>query len=155
MQLRKIEVDLPYPHMIVAACKAYGLEDSAVRGRINGGWTDRQAFGIDPSPVRTRYGKSIEISGQRFNSLSLAAQHYGVRSHTAAKRMANGMTPEQAFGLSQAQKKKWAGKSITVAGKTYRSLTIAAEEFGVDPRIAGAHMRQEFLLLVNYAQQFL
>ncbi len=126
----------------VAACKAHGLEDSTVRRRIGIGWTERQAFNIDGPPTRVATGNSVSVAGQLFKSITQAAQHFGVRRKPAAKMMADGMTPEQAFGLAPKAKRQYLGKSVTVDGKAYRSLVVAAKSYGVDARQAGEHLRK-------------
>lgn len=125
----------------VAACSEFGLDDSLVRRRLGSGWTQRQAFGLDPAPAKARRGKSIEIGGQQFESVSLASQQFGVRSNTALKRIANGQTREQAFGIEPAPPTEWAGRPIVINGSVFRSVVAAAKAFGIDPRLASAHLR--------------
>jgi len=127
----------------VAACAHHGLDDSAVRGRLKKGWSVRQAFGFDPAPARLGSNcKPITVANEYFSSLAAAAKRFGVQRHSAAKRISQGMTPEQAFGLSPSPQHTRAGKSIEVDGVHYQSLAAAARKFGVEPRLVSGRIRK-------------
>ena len=127
----------------VAACSAYGFDEPVVRARLKRGWSDRQAFGVEPAPVRTNTtGRSVQVSGEQFRSIAEAAKRFGVRPHGASKRIKKGLTPEQAFLLAAAPKPEWAGKAIVINGVTYRSVATAARKLGVDARLAAEHLRK-------------
>jgi group I intron endonuclease len=137
------EVDGGTHDNFVAACSAYGLEDSTVRRRMTLQWSLRQAFGLDAPPVRTNStGNSITVSGQVFPSLMKAAEHHGAHRHTVAKRIKAGQTPEQAFGLTPTDKLEREGNTIEVNGIIYRSIESAAATYGVSSKLAAAHLRK-------------
>lgn len=140
-RITNYEVDRKTFANFAAACESFSLEDSTVRRRIKIGWTQRQAFGLDSPPQKSAGGNSVTVDGRYFGSITKAAEHFGVRRHTAVDLMASGMTPEQAFGVAPRRKAPRSGKSITVDGKVFASIAAAAQAFGVDQRKASEHLR--------------
>jgi hypothetical protein len=124
-----------YPNF-VEACRQYGLEDSAVRGRLEIGWSKRQAFGIEPPPKKGRnaYGKTITIDGTVYRTVTDAARKYGIEEKNFAARIRRGWTPEQAAGILPPPRiDRNNGSKTTVNGVTYPSQTKAAIANGLNP----------------------
>ena len=76
--------------------------------------------------------KPLETSLGYFPSMSHAARAVGLESKVVAYRLGVGWTMDQALGLAPARKQKFSGKSITVDGKEFSSISAAAREYGKD-----------------------
>jgi hypothetical protein len=96
-----------YPNLL-AAVKAYPpLNYRGVLGRVNRGWTVRQAFGLDPKPAREGIkgadhyrSREFKVRDLTFPSMKAAAEHYKLDYTTVHKRVTKrGWTNEQAVGL--------------------------------------------------------
>ena len=70
---------------------------------------------------------------KEFSSIRQAAEFHGVSRNILKARMNKGWTIEDAISTSVRPQKR--GK-IKVEGRTYTSLTEAAIQFGVDPKLA-------------------
>lgn len=127
--------DIVYPSRASAA-EAYGIELSAVEGRLANGWTLEEAFGIVP---REDYKgpQAVSVGGLSFPSFRAAAQHFNVRYATARARQRAGWSLEQALELAGRPVKD----PVTVGGKTYPSRAAAAHAHGLDPELVGKRMR--------------
>lgn len=78
---------------------------------------------------------SVTVKGQEFSSLKAAADRFGVRLETAARRLRAGRTPEQAFGLTEIiVDHSWPEsrlKPLKTSAGTFRTLKNAEAQFGV------------------------
>lgn len=127
----------------VAACAAYGFDESTVRRRLSLGWSTRQSFGLEIAPIRVNStGQCVQVQDEHFSSVTAAAKKFGVGRHTASKRIKSGMTPEQSLGLAPMPKRVFFGRAIEINGIIYPSVAAASEKFGIDPKLAAAHLRE-------------
>jgi hypothetical protein len=85
-----------YPNF-TKACRLYGLEDSAVRSRLIMGWSERQAFGIEPSPKKGRnaYGKTITIDGTVLGHLQMLLANTVLMIETSPPESVGGGHPNR------------------------------------------------------------
>ncbi len=77
---------------------------------------------------------SVAVAGQTFASLAEAAEHFNVSLQTAARRLREGSSPEQAFGLEHREHAKWPdhrGKPFVTSAGTFRTVRDAAAHFGI------------------------
>ena len=84
------------------AAESYGLDRSAVQGRLKNGWSIEQAFGLalPPPPPGEKNGKPLTVAGVTYSSLSKAATTFGIRCSLVQKRLKKlGWTIEQALGI--------------------------------------------------------
>ena len=89
-------------------------------------------------------GKTLVVQGMSFPSVLAAARHYGVSLQTAARRLREGWTPEQAFGLEQRQHAPWPvqrSKNITTSVGTFRTIQEAAARFALPDATIAARLR--------------
>lgn len=82
---------------IKEATLAHGKHYPTIKNRLNSGWSVNEAFDLD---VRdNRIGQKLTIEGVTYNSISKAAEAYGLESTLVSRRLRGGYTPEQAVGL--------------------------------------------------------
>jgi hypothetical protein len=124
------------------ACKAFGLNESAVRSRLNRGWDKQQAFGLAPNPPRKTTGKAIAVSGQSFASLSEAAAHFGIPAGKVAARLRGGLSVEQTFDLLKKPVRNVRGTPVVVNGTRFVSVAAAGRKYGVNPLLASERFRK-------------
>lgn len=95
-----------FPSRAIAA-KSFGLDPRLVHKRLKEyGWTLNQAFEIDPPPeARSNRAKAITVQGKSFPAIIDACRAFGLSVSTVNRRMASGMTLEEAF-TKPSQKKK-------------------------------------------------
>lgn len=74
----------------------------------------------------------IVVNGTTYGSIAEAIEALGreADSHTIKTRIYRGMTPQEAFDKTLGQGNK--GKSITIDGKTYKSLVECCRAYGLD-----------------------
>jgi hypothetical protein len=75
---------------------------------------------------------TVQISGRRFGTLSEAATHFGVSLQTAARRLRDGWTPDQAFGVAAPPPRLLLSRGVgikTSAGE-FRTFGDAEKHFG-------------------------
>jgi transposase-like protein len=124
-----------YPSQ-TAACKAYGVDLTAVIGRLKRGWSAEEAYGAKPrNPIHFR---PIVVDGISFSSVKEAAERFGVRSDTALARLKRGWNPEEAFGISRRQlgnRRFSESEVIDMRERAARGQNMAdiAKYYGADP----------------------
>ncbi|MGE6791005.1 GIY-YIG nuclease family protein [Pseudomonas guineae] len=91
------------------------------------------------SGSRTK-GIAIQVAGQRFASLKAACKYFGLEWNRVRGRLNMGWEPEEVFGL--VQRTSLVGpKPVTVSGIEYRSISKAAEAFGLAPALVSSRLR--------------
>ncbi len=114
-----------------AAAGHYGLTGQKVFRRMAGGWTLRQALGIDKRKPSKSAPKTIRINGAEFSSFTEAARHFGLDPDVARARVKKGWTLKEAFNLKVRKKKRDShnSRAIIVDGKEYPSVSAAARAY--------------------------
>ncbi|RVT53975.1 GIY-YIG nuclease family protein [Rubrivivax albus] len=77
----------------------------------------------------------VIVAGQPFPTLKAAASHFGVHTTTAARRLREGWTPEQAFGVAARQHASWPAErsaNLSTSAGHFRTLEDAAKHFGIN-----------------------
>lgn len=105
---------LPFPSFR-AACRHFGVSYSTAVQRRTKGLSVEKSLGLEaPDPVR---GTEVRVAGLVFRSIAAARRHFGVGRATAAYRLRQGWTIEQAMGLerrtTESQATLCAGSVIT------------------------------------------
>lgn len=114
-----------------AAAEHYGLNNKIVHQRMTGGWTLRQALGIDKRKESKTAPKSVSVGGIEFSTLTDAANHFGLTHGAVGVRKKLGWTVEEAYGLKKRVPKTdyYNAESIIVKSVKYSSLSAAARAF--------------------------
>ena len=99
-QKKIIIKNIEYSSMAKAA-KAYNVPHNTFVARIKNGWTPEQAAGLQKRlvPFRPKRTSPIVLKGKEYPSVTQAAKEFGFTYSCVSKRMAKGLTPEQAFEL--------------------------------------------------------
>ena len=107
------------------ACEAHGLDYKTVHARLRAGKSKEKAFSGNK--------REFEYKGVKYRSLKAAAEAYGLDHRTVWNRLKLGKSKDEAFSLENLPK---TGRSapITVEGKTYPAVSVAARVFGVKER---------------------
>lgn len=105
------------------------------------------------SGSRTK-GIAIQVAGQRFASLKAACKHFGQEWNRVRGRLNLGWKPEEVFGLVE-RTDLFGPKPATVSGIEYRSISKAAEAFGLAPRLVSSRLRSGWTIeqavgLINF-----
>ena len=76
---------------------------------------------------------SFECKGQKYKSMKAAAEAHGLDHRKVWSRLKSGKSVEEAFSLQDFPK---TGRSspITIKGKTYSAVSVAAREYGISER---------------------
>ena len=86
---------------------------------------------IFTQPGRSLYIKSLN---KKFKSIAEASRFFKVKAGTIQDRLSRGCSDEQSVGLEPITYKN-AHKKITIEGRTFSSLSEAAIEYGLEPRM--------------------
>lgn len=133
--------------------KYYGCGDLAehfpvsvhnIRHRIlRAGWTVRQAVGLDEPPEKkSDCGKPIRISGLKFTSIKEACEHFGISENAYHSRRRYGWSDKEAFEITAREKPyKRADTQIIVSGRKFRSVSKAAQHYGLRPGCVTQRLR--------------
>lgn len=83
------------------AAKAYNVPHNTFIARIRNGWTPEQAAGLQRRlvPFKPKRTSPIVLKGKEYPSVTQAAKEFGFTYSRVSKRLAKGLTPEQAFEL--------------------------------------------------------
>jgi hypothetical protein len=84
--------------------------------------------------------QAIEFAGRRFASITEAAAHYGMHATTIARRLRNGWTLEQVFGLAKRKRFATYSHEVRTSRGTFSSIKAAAAEFGMNPGTVQARL---------------
>ncbi len=106
----------------------YGMDPKLVLGRINKGQSPHQAI---TGPYSNRV--HIKVGSNSFESIADACRHYDLGQKLVQSRLKKGWSPEEAFGLVDRPKPKVGSRarSVTVFGKSYPSLKVLSEAYGI------------------------
>ena len=101
------------------------MDYKTVHARLRAGKSKEEAF--------TGNKREFEYKGVKYRSLKAAAEAYGLDHRTVWNRLKLGKSKDEAFSLENLPK---TGRSapITVEGKTYPAVSVAARVFGVKER---------------------
>jgi len=83
---------------------------------------------------------AIVVAGREFPSIQQAADHFGVSLQTAARRLRNGWTAEQALGLHPAPRRRHAGREVVTSAGRFQSVVASAEHFDIDPFLLASRL---------------
>ncbi|WP_194427710.1 tyrosine-type recombinase/integrase [Chromobacterium sp. Rain0013] len=130
----------------VAVAQAFGVTTSIIHYRIKRGWTPEQIVGLTPPPEknsqnREKIGTPIVITGQKFNTVKEASQHYGLNYSIVKNRLFLGWTLYEALEVDSREAN---GKKLTVEGVEYKSITTAATAYGLDHGIVANRLRHGY-----------
>lgn len=126
-----------------SACRAHNVSESAVRSRLESGWSIDAAFGISGSPTRiANNAKEITVDRVTYPSLAAAAEHFLQNPSAVARRLSSGWTEEQAVGLTPPPLHVVSGVSIEVHGTHFVSVAAACKKYDVDAQLAADRIRK-------------
>jgi len=126
--------DIEYRNIKVAA-EVFEVPYKLVYSRlVKVGWSVREAFGLEPSPVLHKH--PVEIRGEIFESQSNAARAYGLSNRLVWARLKNGWSIEEALGLEPPP------NSFEINGKLYPSRNDAARAYGVNPNVVNGRLQK-------------
>ena len=82
----------------------------------------------------------FEYKGQKYKSMKAAAEAHGLDHRTVWSRLKSGKSLEEAFS-QQALPKTGRSSPISIEGKTYSAVSVAAREYGISEKTI--HVRLE------------
>lgn len=86
--------------------------------------------------------RKIVIAGREFDSINDAAREFSLAPALVRNRIKNGWSFDEAVGLVQHKRRSPSkGKPVTVQEQQFRSVSEAADRYGVDARLAGSRIR--------------
>lgn len=122
-------------HTLSQLSKKYNIHPSTIKDRLNRGATTEQAVGLSPLPLlrkqrETRSGikrdYSVTAFGVEYSSITACAKVHNMKAYVLYQRIKlYGYSLEDALTLGGK------GKKISVAGVVYKTLTEAADKFGI------------------------
>lgn len=116
----EIEVEGKKYKSITKAAKYYGLDHRLVWQRLQSGWSNEQAFNLEPSP------QTFEFLGKEYSSRNEAARVFEVEPTLVNSRLQNGWSLEQAFGIEPPP------QSFVFNKKTYINYAELAKEYNIN-----------------------
>lgn len=81
------------------AAEHFGVSYKRISERMRTGWSAAQAVGVEPPPKFDKI-ENFEVEGVKYDSVSAAAERYGVSHHMIFSRLRKGYSPEQSVGVS-------------------------------------------------------
>lgn len=82
------------------AAKHFGVKEAVAKKRLESGWTEKQAFGIDEPPKRSSgVAKKITFLGMNFSSKRERNSFFNLPNNVIEKRLKRGWTEKQAAGI--------------------------------------------------------
>jgi hypothetical protein len=133
-----------YPS-IKAAAQAHKLEPALIRGRLHRGMTIDKAFNLEN---KTRgQAKTITVAGNAYPSIKAAAQAHNLSPNNVRGRLHRGWSIEEALGLTEHTHEHHGGtqgqaKTVTVQGKTFPSIKVAALAHNIDPALVRGRLHR-------------
>ncbi|MCM5569395.1 GIY-YIG nuclease family protein [Burkholderiaceae bacterium FT117] len=85
---------------------------------------------------------AITVAGETYSSISAACERFGVSPQTAARRLRDGWSAEQAFGLELAPASHHDGIEVRTSEGVFRSVSEAAARFGLKAGTIHARLRK-------------
>ena len=130
-----------YPSLKDAA-KHYGLTYSKIHLRITKyNWTLEQAFELEMRKGPSGSPKKITFKGNTYRSNSALARAYNIKPELFLGRIGKGWTLEEALGLKEREKQNdYNSISITIRGKTFKSLKAAAKIYGINYKLVSSRL---------------
>jgi group I intron endonuclease len=115
-------------------CERLGLNYELFCQRLWRSLTPEQAINNE----KTKYEKGLEftVDGKTFDTKKEAAEYYGMIPRMLIKRLYLGWTPEEAVGLVKRGKIRNPGREVKVEGRTFKSIRLAAEHYGISSYLA-------------------
>lgn len=131
--MREVVVGGKYFNSVEEACKAYNLECSKIKMKLNNGWSYDEAFGLVEKNNRSHeYLDVYTINGVEYSSIKEACTCIGINYNTVIKRLSRGWSFDEAFGIVHRNKRGGVGKPLVIKGIRFNSRLEAAEHYGVD-----------------------
>ena len=84
--------------------------------------------------------KTIQLADSEFQSIKEAAAHYGIHPSTVARRLRDGWTLEQVFGLAKRKRSAHNRVELRTSQGTFLSIRAAAEKFNLQWRTIQARL---------------
>ena len=120
---------------VKAMCDAYKINIKSYRSRLNLGWTQRQALGVDepPNGVMKAMGKpSVCPNGEEFPTIKAMCDAYGVTFWTYKNRLKSGLTQRQALNLDTLPDKgRVRIPCCCPKGKEFSSIRAMCKTYGI------------------------
>jgi hypothetical protein len=91
--------------------------------------------------VKANKKRHVTVKGRRFESITDAARFYKVNRRVANHRLNRGFPINQVFGIEPIFARS-AHKKISVAGKTYKSISEAARAHNINPGTIHIRLRE-------------
>ena len=137
------------------AAAAHGINVTTARHRFSvAGMPIDYAFTLRPSP---RERQPVTVQGVSYPSIRAACRVFGRCYSTAARRIENGWTVEEA--ITQDGDRRFCGYAVTVGGKEYPSIRAACRALGlragaVCERLkAGQSVEEAFRPVAHYIER--
>ncbi len=93
-----IEIDGVNFSSIRQAALQFHIKPELAYGRIEMGWTPKQALGLEDPPETLKYtGKEIHLFGKTYKSIAAAAKDQGISAEPFRLRLLRGLSPEEAY----------------------------------------------------------
>ncbi|MDB2423892.1 GIY-YIG nuclease family protein [Paracoccaceae bacterium] len=117
------------------AVEAHGLNYKNVWQKLKSGKSKKEAF--------LSNAHEFEYEGKKYRSLKAAAEAFGLDHRTVWSRLKLGKTIDEAFSNKTLPN---VGRStpITINGKTFSAVSVAAREYGVSERTVHARLKRGF-----------
>lgn len=133
-----------------ALSNAYDINYSTFHGRLERGYTFREALGLDQrkKEKKTRKGNEITVDSKTYRSIKEAVEAYGCSYEAVCRNLRKGDTIEQAFGLVEKKKKVRVtpGKRVLVEEKIYPSIKAAANDYGKSPTLVRQRIKNNWTI---------
>ena len=137
---RSIDLEGKHFNSIKDACKYYNLDYDRTYIRLCiQNWSVEEAFGLVKRHKYDKYGK-ITIGDKTFENLKEVCDHYNLNRKKVSSRLELGWSIEEAIGLIERDYNN--RKSITIEGKTFKSITEACIYYNVDRIKVNNRMRK-------------
>ncbi len=120
-----------YPS-IVALCEAHGVSYVTYWSRIDKGYTQREALGIDKKEIINGNAKSYVVNGKHYSSQTSLCDAHDTPVITFQNRLKRGWSVEEALNLKKTDKGR--EKQQCFEGKEYDSTKDLCDAHGVPTR---------------------
>ncbi|EOX4263340.1 GIY-YIG nuclease family protein [Vibrio cholerae] len=132
---RKYEVD-EQEYTLSQLSQKYGVPSSTIVDRHNRGATIKQAVGLVPLPTllkqretrkNTKRDNSVNAFGVTYPSMTACAKAHNMKAYVLYQRV-----KLSGYSLEEALTMEGKGKSISISGISYKTLTDAASKFKIN-----------------------
>ncbi len=131
---------------VAAMCVYYGVERFKTHSRIQRGWTPEQAIGLAPREESLYRPKAVEIDGQQYENLKLAASALGVKLATVKARIESGYSLEDAFLGRLKPRVGTRGKQVEFDGVVYASIATLGKKFNLTGTLVSKRLKSGWTL---------